>query len=1081
MLERTTARRTTRLRRCRTRPGAGCGFERLEARALLAIGAYDVPQRDLGDYSQFGVVGVGDSTGTLMANGRYVVTAAHVVEVFRDPDTGVWEPIDVTFYSEAGVPTTVQIPGGNIHVHPSWRTTPRESIAPGGADGVDIALLELPSLAPYGNGVAGRGFELRTAPLGGNEVISHVGFGYTGTGTTGQTPTGDRNGDGFIRGDEGDHEDAGWQSPIQRIHFQSGTRGNIRLSVGDESVLLGPAASAGEVADALGQISALTEGRLYDDANPARVLVAGGAGNPFAGAYEIVFWNRTSADQVTITAEGYFDGQILQAGETLTAGGFSPIKRSFTNRLTGFFDRTGRPFVGVPSGPIFSKATFAERADSGAAGQGDSGGPIFVDGMLAGVTAFGFRAGAFGDDTGYTRISSSLEFIQEVVGRPRELRVNLTDNLDRANDGTPDSVVVRYVSATDDVEILVGDIGAESLYFRGARSTLTSLFLVGSHDSETFHIDPALYGGGVAALPVSVSGQPLGTFGSGVDAVVGPDDPAVAAAWSLESTVFVGPDGTGVGSSFGQSGGRLTLGGGADTGVNFINIDWVVGGAGPDLFSIDQQAGGFQGTLVGRGGTNRVVWQDLSADGMDYGLGGSLGAAVATPTLPPGQVPSELFAARRIPADAVWDAASFSYDSDIQELSLSAGAGPNLFRVQPGATAYELAAGDPTSPGPGRDQLEIVFAGLRGRLLTWDRTTGAGTWTFAGAGAPVTGAAAPVTFSGIEKLNYFPIVALGADTGRGSQPVVQVIAADSGELQSLGVGTHIVAYEPGFKGGVSVATGDVDGDGIPEIVTVPGVGRPVEARVFDLLAGAELAERRVTAYPPRFRQGGVVAVGDIDGDGRADVVVGPARGRHPVKVFASPAADGVASAVPIRVFQPFAPPFRGGVSLATGDFNSDGRADVIVGSGPGSRASVVVFDVTAPANASILRNYAPFGDRFRGGVNVTSGEFTGDGVPDIAVAARQSGHSRVEVFDGGLTGRAARLQAFAVFGGSSRTATVSIAARDLDGDGLAELISTQGTDGRVGRVRQWMLRPGMTSTELVFAQHAAFAWGFRMG
>jgi hypothetical protein len=1078
MFERVVKGPSRRPRRCRTLAASGGRFEQLEDRDLLAIGAYDVPQRDLGDYSQFGVVDVAGGTGTLMANGRYIVTAAHVVEGYRDPDTGSYDSITVKFFSGAGDSTSVEIPGENIHVHPSWRTLPSDGINQGGADGVDLALLELPSLAPYGNGAAGKGFELRTASLTGNEPFMHVGFGYTGTGTTGQAVTGDRDGNGYATGADEDHVNAGGQAPIQRIHFEPGTRGGIRLSVGDESVLLGPAASAGEVADALGQISTLTEGRLYEDANPARVLVAGGAGNPFAGAYELVFWNRTSADQVTIAAEGDFDGLILQAGETLTAGRF--VKRSFSNTLNGLYDRTGRPFEGVPPGPIFAKARFAERAASGAAGNGDSGGPLFVGGMLAGVTAFGFGRAAFGDETGYTRISSGLDFIQQLVARPRELRVNLTDNFDRANDGTPDSVVVRYVNATDDVEILIGDVGAEALYFRGARSSLTGLFLVGSRDSETFQIDPALYGSGVTALPVSISGQPLNSFSAGVDAVVGPNDPAVTAAWSLQSTVFVGPDGAGVGSSFGQSGGRLTLGGGADVGATFINIDWVVGGAGADLFTIDQQAGGFQGTLVGRGGTNRVVWQDLSANGVDYGLGGSLGPPLSTPILPTGQVPSELFAARRVPVAAAWDTTSFSFDSAIQELTLTAGSGPNLFRVQPGATAYDLTAGEPTAAGPGRDQLEIVFTGLRGRRLTWDRSAGAGSWVFAGIGFPVTGAASPVSFTGIEKLNYFPIVALGAETGRGSQPVVQVIAADSGELQPLGAAAHFLAYEAVFKGGVSLATGDVDGDGIPEIITTPGVGRLVEARVFDVLSGRELVERRVAAYPQRFREGGMVTVGDVNGDGRADVIIGPARGHMPVKVFTSPAAGGSASGGPVLAFHPFALPFRGGVSLATGDFNADGRSDLVVGSGPGSGARVMVFDVAA-GRPAVIRSYAPFGIQFRGGVNLSAGDFTGDGVSDIAVAARQSGDSLVEVLDGTQSGRAARLYAFATFGGSSRTATAALAARDLDGDGLAELISSQGTDGRVGRVRQWTLRPTLSATELAFAQHAAFGWGFRMG
>src|SRR5262249_39743587 len=69
------------------------------------------------------------------------------------------------------------------------------------------------------------------------------------------------------------------------------------------------------------------------------------------------------------------------------------------------------------------------------------------------------------------------------------------------------------------------------------------------------------------------------------------------------------------------------------------------------------------------------------------------------------------------------------------------------------------------------------------------------------------------------------ILVVGA--GRGAPPQVQVFDAATGKELF-----QFLAYSPRFRGGVSVAVGDLLGDGGQEIVTAPGPGRRSEVKVY---------------------------------------------------------------------------------------------------------------------------------------------------------------------------------------------------------------------------------------------------------
>ncbi|MCK4744792.1 S8 family serine peptidase [Candidatus Parcubacteria bacterium] len=94
---------------------------------------------------------------------------------------------------------------------------------------------------------------------------------------------------------------------------------------------------------------------------------------------------------------------------------------------------------------------------------------------------------------------------------------------------------------------------------------------------------------------------------------------------------------------------------------------------------------------------------------------------------------------------------------------------------------------------------------------------------------------------------------------------------------------EFLAYDKNFRGGVNVATGDIDGDGIDEIIAGAGNGGGPHIRVFDQLGRVKT---QFFAYDKNFRGGVNVATGDIDGDGIDEIIAGAGNGGGPyVKMF----------------------------------------------------------------------------------------------------------------------------------------------------------------------------------------------------
>lgn len=182
-----------------------------------------------------------------------------------------------------------------------------------------------------------------------------------------------------------------------------------------------------------------------------------------------------------------------------------------------------------------------------------------------------------------------------------------------------------------------------------------------------------------------------------------------------------------------------------------------------------------------------------------------------------------------------------------------------------------------------------------------------------------------------------PIYATGASAGGG--PVVTVynsLLNNSLNNQAL---ASFYAFEPDFTGGVEVAVADVNNDSISDVIVGAGPGGGPRVRVFDGATNFSTTLFDFFAFAADFRGGVSVAGGDFNADGYADIAVGAQAGGGPnVRTF-----DGRTGAM-ISDFFAYSPEFPGGVTLAAGVMDASGLPSLVTGAGPGGGSHVKIWE-----------------------------------------------------------------------------------------------------------------------------------------
>lgn len=267
----------------------------------------------------------------------------------------------------------------------------------------------------------------------------------------------------------------------------------------------------------------------------------------------------------------------------------------------------------------------------------------------------------------------------------------------------------------------------------------------------------------------------------------------------------------------------------------------------------------------------------------------------------------------------------------------------------------------------------------------------------------------------------------------GSEPRIYIRDKEGNEISSF------LAYSENFKGGINIASGDVDGDGINEIVVGAKSGGGAHVRVFDIEGKLK---SQFFAFAPNLRSGVNIAVGDVNKDGIDEIVTTLDSGNSSkIKIYnfkgnlisefnaydnmniavnvavGDISGDGKAEIVSstkagsgpqIRIFDMFGnlsgqffaydKNSRAGVEIAIGDIDGlrdRNKKEIITSPGPGLEPEIRIFNDKAQLKEKFLA-YAP---NFKEGVSISVGDVNINGLADIITGAGPGGAPHVRVYN----------------------------------------------------------------------------------
>ena len=223
-------------------------------------------------------------------------------------------------------------------------------------------------------------------------------------------------------------------------------------------------------------------------------------------------------------------------------------------------------------------------------------------------------------------------------------------------------------------------------------------------------------------------------------------------------------------------------------------------------------------------------------------------------------------------------------------------------------------------------------------------------------------------------------------------PQIMIYRMEGSELVLL---DQFFAYDEAYRGGLNLASGNTDGSDRSSLILSPTSGNTPHVKVFKYLDFAFTLKAHAFAYDEDFRGGVNIATGDLDGDSQAEVITAPAgEGGPNIRVYSYSSGN-----LDLLDWEfTYDEDFHGGVNINTGDLNGDAQAELIVAPMSHGGPNVRVYTLQNN-NLSLLDWLFVYDEDFHGGLNVKAQDLNNDGKAELVVAPKAGGGPNLRVYN----------------------------------------------------------------------------------